>query len=141
MTASRGSAGLLMRLLVIAAAIWAGGALVLQWPVIADSRHMLSIDLGPRPALGDAERALLAVSCADLPSARQRARCELDQTAARRSLDLWDAATAELRGHRADAWRMLGLAMAVALLPPAALLATGGIIMRTAGNDRRSPDS
>ena len=130
-----------MRLLVIAAVIWAGGALALQWPAIDDSRHVLSIDLGPRPALGDAERALLAVSCGDRPSARQRARCALDQSAARRPLDLWDAATAELRGHRADAWWTLGFALAVALLPPAVLLATGGVMVRAAGNDRRSTGS
>jgi hypothetical protein len=131
-----------MRLWVAAALVWVAGATAAHWSAIEASWHMLSIDLGARPTPSAADRALLERDCDALPSARERARCELDQSEIRRTVALWEAASAELRQRRAEAWRTLGFALAAILLPPAALLLTGRLIARVAaGNDKRGGGS
>jgi hypothetical protein len=135
MTARRSQARPLLLLWLAAALIWAVGAALLHWPAIDRAWHSLAFDLGERPALTDAERALLALDCDELPSARERARCELDQRAVHRSTELWDAAMAELRRRQAEARATLGFAAAIVLLPPAGLMATGWLIARAAARE------
>ena len=140
MTGKAGVTWPLMRLLTIAAALWIAGNLVGQWQTIHAAWQLLAIDLGPRPALADADRALLTIRCTNLPSARERARCALDQSAARRPLELWDAASTDLAQRHTEARHTLVFILAIALLPPAALLLTGWGLERFLSSSETKPE-